>query len=127
MAESRKMLFERLFSEQRGALQAFFRRRPRCRLDATDLAQEVYLRMLRIADTLDMFTRLPVRICGEVQLWIHHNLLARCDRSDVTEVYSRPQALSQCRNWLTKHLPMARVIEVTSTSTAAPSPSSPAP
>jgi chorismate mutase/prephenate dehydratase len=73
----------------------------------------------RIADTLDMFTRLPVRICGEVQLWIHHNLLARCSRSEVTEVYSRPQALSQCRNWLTKHLPMARVIEVTSTSTAA--------
>jgi RNA polymerase sigma-70 factor (ECF subfamily) len=51
MAESRKLLFERLFSEQRGALQAFFRRRPSCRLDATDLAQEVYLRMLRVADT----------------------------------------------------------------------------
>ncbi len=51
MVESRKMLFERLFSEQRGALQAFFRRRAGCRLDAADLAQEVYLRMLRIADT----------------------------------------------------------------------------
>lgn len=51
MTESRNMLFERLFSEQRGALQAFFRRRPSSRLDATDLAQEVYLRMLRIADT----------------------------------------------------------------------------
>jgi RNA polymerase sigma factor (sigma-70 family) len=45
------MLFERLFSEQRGALQAFFRRRASCRLAAPDLAQEVYLRMLRIADT----------------------------------------------------------------------------
>ena len=31
----------------------------------------------------------------------------------------RPQALSQCRNWLAKHLPQARPIEVTSTSTAA--------
>ncbi len=31
----------------------------------------------------------------------------------------RPQALSQCRNWLTKHMPHARTIEVTSTSTAA--------
>jgi len=51
MAESRKLLFERLFSEQGGALQAFFRRRPGCRLDAADLAQEVYLRMLRVADT----------------------------------------------------------------------------
>lgn len=73
----------------------------------------------RVADTLDMFTRLPVRICGEVELEIHHALLARCPRADVKEVYSRPQALSQCRNWLAKHLPQARPIEVTSTSTAA--------
>ena len=36
----------------------------------------------RVADTLDMFTRLRVRICGEVQLRIHHNLLARCPRSE---------------------------------------------
>ncbi|MHC4402466.1 MAG: prephenate dehydratase [Planctomycetota bacterium] len=73
----------------------------------------------RIADTLDMFTRLPVRICGEVELEIHHALLGRCPRSEIKEVYSRPQALSQCRNWLAKHLPSARTIEVTSTSTAA--------
>ncbi|HEX5443195.1 MAG TPA: prephenate dehydratase [Pirellulales bacterium] len=73
----------------------------------------------RIADTLDMFTRLPVRICGEVQLRIHHYLLGRCPRAEITEVYSRPQALSQCRNWLLRHLPAARPIEVTSTSTAA--------
>lgn len=73
----------------------------------------------RIADTLDMFTRLPVRICGEVELDIHHALLAKCPRTEVREVYSRPQALSQCRNWLAKHLPAARTIEVTSTSTAA--------
>jgi len=73
----------------------------------------------RIADTLDMFTRLPVRVCGEVQLEIHHTLLGRCPRTEIKEVYSRPQALSQCRNWLAKHLPAARTIEVTSTSTAA--------
>lgn len=74
----------------------------------------------RIADTLDMFTRLRVRICGEVQLRIHHNLLGRCQRAEITQVYSRPQALSQCRNWLIKHLPAALPpIEVTSTSTAA--------
>jgi len=73
----------------------------------------------RVADTLDTFARLPVTICGEVQLRIHHNLLGRCARENVQEVYSRPQALSQCRNWLAKHLPQARVIEVTSTGTAA--------
>jgi chorismate mutase/prephenate dehydratase len=73
----------------------------------------------RIADTLDMFTRLPVRICGEIEMRIHHTLLGKCPRSEVKEVYSKPQALSQCRNWLTKHLPGARTIEVTSTTTAA--------
>ena len=73
----------------------------------------------RIVDTLDMFTRLPLRICGEIQLHVHHNLLARCDRSDITEIYSKPQALSQCRDWLAKNMSHARLIEVTSTSTAA--------
>ncbi|MEZ6061867.1 MAG: prephenate dehydratase [Planctomycetaceae bacterium] len=73
----------------------------------------------RIVDTLDMFTRLPLRICGEVQMHVHHNLLARCDRSDINEIYSKPQALSQCRDWLSKNMPHARLIEVTSTSTAA--------
>ncbi|MFM8635551.1 MAG: prephenate dehydratase [Planctomycetia bacterium] len=73
----------------------------------------------RIADTLDNFSRLPVKICAEVPLRIHHTLLASCDRSRIQEVYSRPQALSQCRNWLARHLPQARLIEVTSTSAAA--------
>ncbi len=73
----------------------------------------------RIVDTLDMFTRLPLRICGEVQISVHHNLLARCPRGEIIEIYSKPQALSQCRDWLAKNMPQARLIEVTSTSTAA--------
>jgi chorismate mutase / prephenate dehydratase len=73
----------------------------------------------RVADTLDMFTRLPAHICGEVQLRIHHNLLGKCARGEVEEIYSKPQALSQCRNWLARHMASARTIEVTSTSTAA--------
>lgn len=73
----------------------------------------------RIVDTLDMFTRLPLKICAEVQLSINHNLLARCPRSEVVEIYSKPQALSQCRDWLSRNMPQARLIEVTSTSTAA--------
>ena len=73
----------------------------------------------RVADTLDMFTRTKVRICGAVELRVHHILLGKCPRTEVREVYSKPQALSQCRNWLAKHLPAARTIEVTSTSTAA--------
>jgi chorismate mutase/prephenate dehydratase len=73
----------------------------------------------RVADTLEMFARMRMRICGEIEFRIRHTLLGKCSRTDVREVYSKPQALSQCRNWLAKHLPAARSIEVTSTSTAA--------
>ncbi len=73
----------------------------------------------RVVDTLDMFARLPVRICGEVQLRIHHYLLGKCARAEVREVYSKPQALSQCRDWLAKHVPGARTVEMTSTAAAA--------
>ena len=73
----------------------------------------------RIVDTLDMFTRMPLRICGEVQIAVNHNLLARCVRSEIVEIYSKPQALSQCRDWLSRNMSQARLIEVTSTSTAA--------
>jgi chorismate mutase/prephenate dehydratase len=73
----------------------------------------------RVADTLGMFARHPLRICGEVQLRIHHNLLARTMREEIREVYSKPQALSQCRDWLAKHLPWARTVEMASTAAAA--------
>jgi RNA polymerase sigma factor (sigma-70 family) len=49
MAEYGKALVEQLFAH-RGALQAFFYRRLRIKSDAADLVQEVYLRMLRVAD-----------------------------------------------------------------------------
>jgi len=73
----------------------------------------------RVSDTLDMFARVPLKICGEVPLRIHHSLLGRGPRSEVAEVYSKPQALSQCRNWLARHLPQAELIEIASTAEAA--------
>ena len=73
----------------------------------------------RIVDTLGMFAKLPLRICGEVQLRIHHNLLGKGTRAQIKEVYSKPQALSQCREWLAKHLPEAKLVEMSSTTKAA--------
>ena len=73
----------------------------------------------RIVDTLDMFQRLPLKICGELQIAVHHNLLSCSARSEINEIYSKPQALSQCRDWLARNMPQADLIEVTSTSTAA--------
>ena len=50
VADPKPSLVVRLFAEHRGALLAFFRRRVRSSADAQDLAQEVYLRMLRVKD-----------------------------------------------------------------------------
>jgi RNA polymerase sigma factor (sigma-70 family) len=49
-AEPKPSFVERLFAEHRAALQTFFQRRIRSKSDAPDLAQEVYVRMLRISD-----------------------------------------------------------------------------
>src|ERR1700756_3893996 len=73
-----------------------------------------------VSDTLDMFMRLPqLKICAEVRLRIHHNLLANCEQQEIRRIYSKPQALSQCRNWLSKNVPHASLHEVASTATAA--------
>src|ERR1700726_4335699 len=50
MRQSARHSIERLFAEQYAALVAFFYRRTRSKADAPDLAQEVYLRMLRVKD-----------------------------------------------------------------------------
>ena len=44
----------------------------------------------RVADTLDMFIRMPhLLICGEIRLQVHHNLLANCEAQDVRRIYSK--------------------------------------
>lgn len=50
MAETKRTVVARLFAEHRGALQAFLYRRVRRRPDAAELAQEVYVRLLRVPD-----------------------------------------------------------------------------
>jgi RNA polymerase sigma-70 factor (ECF subfamily) len=49
-ADPKPSFVERLFAEHRASLQTFFRQRIRSKSDAPDLAQEVYVRMLRISD-----------------------------------------------------------------------------
>ena len=83
----------------------------------------------RVVDTLAAFARAasgenpsgdgPVTICGEVSLPIHLHLLGAGPRSAIRRVYSKPQALSQCRGWLAEHLPNAEVLPESSTAAAA--------
>ena len=50
---------------------------------------------------------------------IHHNLLANCEQAEIRRVYSKGQALAQCRNWVSKNVPHAAIVEVSSTANAA--------
>ena len=73
----------------------------------------------RVADALECLARSPVQICGEVPLRIRHCLLANGTRQAIERIYSKRQPLSQCRNWLSQHLPDAQLIEVSSSAEAA--------
>lgn len=53
-----------------------------------------------VIDTLDAFVHSSARICAEVKVTIHHNLLAREPWEQIKRIYSKPEIFSQCRNWL---------------------------
>ena len=60
-----------------------------------------------IGKTLDLMLQTPLHVCGEVMLRIHHHLLARSaavDLLSIKRVYSHPQSLAQCHQWLAANL-----------------------
>lgn len=71
--------------------------------------------------TLDTFMTSSLKICGEVELRIHHHLLAgeHTRQDKVTRVYSHQQTLAQCRQWLDAHMPGVERIAVSSNAEAA--------
>ena len=61
-----------------------------------------------VTRSLDLFLHTPTHVVGEVSLLIRHNLLRKDNTLEGIEaVLAHPQALAQCQNWLSKHLPNA--------------------
>lgn len=73
-----------------------------------------------IAETLDAFANNAgkVHVYAEVQLAIHHALMANCAPSKVKRIYSKPEVFSQCRTWLATQYPQAELVSVASSSRA---------
>lgn len=70
--------------------------------------------------TLDLFCEFDLKIMGEHHERISHDLLSLSGSLEqIRTIYSHPQALAQCRGWIRRKLPRARVVETTSTSRAA--------
>jgi len=73
-----------------------------------------------IGRTLDLLLATNLRICGEVELPVHHNLLSKAaDKSGIRTIYSHAQSLAQCHEWLNRNLPGVERQAVASNSEAA--------
>ena len=70
--------------------------------------------------TLDSFIQSEAKICAEIMTKISHDLLSLSGNAgEVQKIYSHPQALSQCREWLRKNFPHVQLEEAGSTAKAA--------
>ncbi|MGB7453607.1 MAG: prephenate dehydratase [Lysobacterales bacterium] len=73
-----------------------------------------------VSHTLDRFVDSDLKVCGEIEMAIHHNLLSQAKSlSQIERIYSHQQSLSQCKNWIRQHLPTAECIAVSSNAEAA--------
>jgi chorismate mutase/prephenate dehydratase len=72
-----------------------------------------------VTETFDAFIDSDVKVCAEVQMAIHHNLLANCSLEEVKKIYSKPEVFAQCRNWLSATVKQVQTIAVASTAAAA--------
>lgn len=73
-----------------------------------------------ISHTLDMFIDSELKVCGEVEIPIHHHLASKLqDIGKIKQIYSHQQSFAQCRRWLDQNFPGIERIPVNSNAEAA--------
>jgi chorismate mutase / prephenate dehydratase len=73
-----------------------------------------------VGRTLDLLLSTPLRMCGEVLLPVHQNLLGKAAAAaDIKRIYSHAQSLAQCNRWLNQNCPKAERVPVASNAEAA--------
>lgn len=75
-----------------------------------------------VTDAIDtLIKNEDIKVKGEILLEIKQNLMSnkKCSFKDITKIYSHPQALAQCRNYLEKNGLLEKIIAVESTALAA--------
>jgi len=72
-----------------------------------------------VTHTLDVFLESDLKIISEISLEIHHYLLSKENSiNKIKKIYSHPQAIAQCRNWIAENLPEVEIYETESTISA---------
>lgn len=72
-----------------------------------------------IIDTLAKFLYTELTIIGEIYIPIKHCLLSMHPLQEIKKLYSHRQPLAQCREWITKNMAQAEILEVSSSAKAA--------
>lgn len=74
-----------------------------------------------VSHTLDNFMDSNLRICGEVEMQIHHHLLVseQTAADKILRICAHQQALAQCRGWLEHYWPHIEKVAVSSNGEAA--------
>ncbi len=71
-----------------------------------------------VRDALDLFVESDLKIISQIHLEISYCLISRTPMEKIQRVYSKDQALAQCRRWLQRRLPHAQPLDAPSTSHA---------
>lgn len=72
-----------------------------------------------IGGTVDMLYSQDLKICGEVEISIAHQLMSADQSIEIKTIYAHQQALDQCQRWLANHYPNAQLKAVASNALAA--------
>ena len=68
--------------------------------------------------SFDILVGSDLKIVAQIFLPITHNLISNTNLEQVKKIYSKDQAIAQCRGWLRRHVPQAETVDVSSTSEA---------
>jgi len=72
-----------------------------------------------VHDTLEVFIRSNLRVCAEILLPVHHNLMAKGPRESIERIYSKAQVFGQCKGWLSNNFAGVELVDASSTTRAA--------
>lgn len=72
-----------------------------------------------VTHTLDMFVDSELKIAAQIILPIQQCLMANCPMDQIKKVYSHPQPIAQCRQYLQTRLHHVEIVETSSTTRAA--------
>ena len=72
-----------------------------------------------VVQAMDFFAHTHLRICAQVHQSVQHCLMANIPAAGIRTIYSHPQVLGQCSQWLQQNYPHAEQIPTASSTAAA--------